>query len=548
MEVQNVANISGYLDKIRTAIFGKDVRGSIHDGIDAINKETEVATVLSKDTQHKQTALEKKYDDQIANMTNENPSISELVDYRTSGVTGEGFVTAGKRADAFDNQLIATNGMIGDLSLLGAAHRDLATSISEREINVKDFGAKGNGITDDTIPIKLAMVYAEQMGATVLFPAGVYLVSESIVTNGVSMKGEAVSMYNGIAIGTRIKGTSRDFSIIKQGAIKKENITFNIEKIQVEGGSIGFDFIYSVHSEFSMLQAVDCNQGFNLGNLSSVGHMSCIFKLLQTKDCVRAINMLGNGYFNANTFIDCFFSSEEQAGLLKVNGGIGAVGNRFINTEFRSANSYGIELNNTQNTVFDGGYFENKSSAVLISGYSSAVKLSDCTFGSLKNNNQEGERAFVKMNAGGSVIIDSGLIYLVDSELTKDLLFIDAKDPSYFNNITFIKRSVLSGDVKGFKYAIGTYRELAFKKAQQAFLSNTINVLPGTSTILNVIFPTAFANTPNVQITPRTGESAAFKDLFYAISSVTATGFTIELYNQSSGNRYLSFNVLAQEI
>ncbi|PGS19833.1 hypothetical protein COC59_26730, partial [Bacillus cereus] len=100
-----MADISSFLQKIKTAMYGKDVRGSIHDGINAINKETETATSLSKETKHKQSALEKKYDDQIANMTNENPSISELVDFRTSSFTGKSYDTAGKRADEIDARL-----------------------------------------------------------------------------------------------------------------------------------------------------------------------------------------------------------------------------------------------------------------------------------------------------------------------------------------------------------------------------------------------------------------------------------------------------------
>lgn len=36
-----MASISTYLNKIKTAVYGKDVRSSIHDAIDAINKESE---------------------------------------------------------------------------------------------------------------------------------------------------------------------------------------------------------------------------------------------------------------------------------------------------------------------------------------------------------------------------------------------------------------------------------------------------------------------------------------------------------------------------
>ena len=40
-----MANISGILEKIRKAIYGKEVRGSLADGLEAINNETENTTV-----------------------------------------------------------------------------------------------------------------------------------------------------------------------------------------------------------------------------------------------------------------------------------------------------------------------------------------------------------------------------------------------------------------------------------------------------------------------------------------------------------------------
>lgn len=93
------------MSQIRTAIFGREVRGSLADGLEAVNSESEVAATLSTETQRRQEVLEEKFDEQIANMTNENPSISELVDFRTSGVTGNSYATAGKRADAIEESL-----------------------------------------------------------------------------------------------------------------------------------------------------------------------------------------------------------------------------------------------------------------------------------------------------------------------------------------------------------------------------------------------------------------------------------------------------------
>lgn len=130
-----MAHVGEFIRTIRTAMYGKEVRSSLADGLHAVNQETETTTVLSNETKHKQFVLEKKYDDQIANMTNENPSNSEVVDFRTSGITGKTFPTAGKRADAVDTQFV---------------EMEKRMELQKYYVNVKEFGAKGDGIHDDT--------------------------------------------------------------------------------------------------------------------------------------------------------------------------------------------------------------------------------------------------------------------------------------------------------------------------------------------------------------------------------------------------------------
>ncbi|MED4892496.1 hypothetical protein ABEU85_07630, partial [Heyndrickxia faecalis] len=95
-----MANISEYISKIKTAIYGKDVRGSLADGLDAVNKETEAATALAQETEQRQTSIEKQFDDQIANMTLDDPSSAELVAARTNVNTGKSYDTIGRRLDA----------------------------------------------------------------------------------------------------------------------------------------------------------------------------------------------------------------------------------------------------------------------------------------------------------------------------------------------------------------------------------------------------------------------------------------------------------------
>lgn len=84
-----MANISGILEKIREAIYGKEVRGSLADGLEAINNETENTTVRQK-------KLETTFNDLIINAGNSN---AEIVDARG------GETKLKDRLDKFDEKL-----------------------------------------------------------------------------------------------------------------------------------------------------------------------------------------------------------------------------------------------------------------------------------------------------------------------------------------------------------------------------------------------------------------------------------------------------------
>ena len=89
-----MANIKNYIENIRSAIFGKEVRGSLADGLDAINKETE-------NTTSRQKHLENTFDQLIINEGNSN---AEIVDARV-GENGSSFKKLGDRLDNFDLHL-----------------------------------------------------------------------------------------------------------------------------------------------------------------------------------------------------------------------------------------------------------------------------------------------------------------------------------------------------------------------------------------------------------------------------------------------------------
>lgn len=81
-----MSNIKVFLDKIKTAVYGKDVREAIHDAIDLINNESirrldEQDTIVNNNTV-KQNLLEQKYNEQIKNIAASEPQSPEIVDAR----------------------------------------------------------------------------------------------------------------------------------------------------------------------------------------------------------------------------------------------------------------------------------------------------------------------------------------------------------------------------------------------------------------------------------------------------------------------------------
>jgi|GEM_PF-4082870 hypothetical protein len=56
-------------------------------------------------------------------------------------------------------------------------------------VNVRWFGAKGDGVSNDTTAIQAADTYARSFGGTVFFPAGTYMVSQLVLYTGSNWRG-----------------------------------------------------------------------------------------------------------------------------------------------------------------------------------------------------------------------------------------------------------------------------------------------------------------------------------------------------------------------
>lgn len=115
-------------------------------------------------------------------------------------------------------------------------------------VNVLDFGAKGDGVTDDTTAIKAAIsAVGAAGGGVVYFPTGRYVIkgltynTNYISTAGVTLRGEAMPslssnadrLEKGAVICGRFNVFADDFSI--------ENIGFDLGKYEMDTNYPGYD-------------------------------------------------------------------------------------------------------------------------------------------------------------------------------------------------------------------------------------------------------------------------------------------------------------------
>lgn len=209
-----MANIKNFLDNILNARFGKDVRSSIHDGIEAINKESEdnieKQQKLVNENIAKQNELERKYDEQIKNIASENVQNAEIVDARM------GFDTLGnvikKKIYHFENveeikrcKILREGDTVETLGYYeandgGAGKYRIVLTEAEEDggsilrldngfsaelivkngiVNVKQFGAKGNKTFDDTVSIQNALNF----NSKVFINEGDYLIQGIVLNN-----------------------------------------------------------------------------------------------------------------------------------------------------------------------------------------------------------------------------------------------------------------------------------------------------------------------------------------------------------------------------
>ena len=481
--------------------------------------------------------VEKLSKDTVSQMLKMNNKIDESILYIKENLSSEvrSYLDTLKNKGEIDS-------LIRDVLLPSV---DVVDSRTSHIINVKSFGAHGDGVCDDTENIQKAIDYANENGRKIYIPKGKYLISKPLTLNGCTIEGDTSNIFN--EDGTVIICKTNDFTAIKQGSVSVGDIMFNVSHILVTGAKIGFEFNYVINSEFNQIYAKNCDIGIKLGDSETVGSMFCKFNNIYTMGCRIGVECVSSSYFNNNEFNNGYIHGTDYAMKLKVNGGYGAVNNSFNNVEFRSEVGRGIILDSTRNTFFNFCYFECGGCCIYGETYSS-VSVNECVYASFKKANKNGDTSVIKAVGGFQLIINGGLIFLTD-EYT-DVLFYSCALNTLKNTAT-IREPIKNGSASGYSLYNPDYEALVYRydrkyssPYEQTVLTSTYTIEPEGTQTIEFTYPKTFIGIPQIVIPVLRGSSVGV--MSFMLTEKTQTGGKIQVVNKSTVAKSISFSIYAK--
>ncbi|HHF3776402.1 phage tail protein [Haemophilus influenzae] len=309
-----------------------------------------------------------------------------------------------------------------------------------------DFGVIG-GVADDTTNLNAFLDALRTYKVKGYFTSRHYKTSAALNIAGVDIEGVLAGYKN--KHGTRITGNG-NHNIFEQMGGELQHITYSLKNFALSGGIVGLKMTYAVNAVVENVFIDNVERAFLLGDSQFVGPIWCSLKNCRGEGRISGLEIDGNKWANANMFETCFFKGDEFAGSITAKGGIGAVSNHFVNTEF-AGKGVGVKLGKNKSTAFDNCYFESEGPSLLIEDSTADLALNNATFGSLTENNKTGKTSFIHHSLGTcNMSISSGYIYLAGNN-QNNLAFIESDKPESLvvNMATPVKREIYTAT--GFK-------------------------------------------------------------------------------------------------
>jgi hypothetical protein len=259
-----------------------------------------------------------------------------------SGVT----VTLAGPVTTMPNASIVATGIAGTVAITGSVN-------GGTELNVRTFGAVGDGVTDDSVAIQNAV----NTGRTVYVPSGTYMIGTRIlVSNSVKMYGDGM----GVSV---FKATSNLVPFISNAAYMV-HVLANPVVSGVEFHSMTFDGNAAVNAGQTYFNIV-----VGLGNVGASGSAKNIL--------FRDVEVKGAGYHGVWVSANASDVTFERC-LLRSNGSSGGGINN---------NGTNLKLDDCSNVLVSNSIFEDAWEHGIYNSGNDGIKIVNCV---IRNNGRIG--------------------------------------------------------------------------------------------------------------------------------------------------------------
>lgn len=307
----------------------------------------------------------------------------------------------------------------GDIGILEQAHYEQLRKNITTVVNVKEYGAKGDGLTDDTLAIKQAL----DAGVNIYFPAGAYIVSEPIT----------LAKYYHI-YGEGAEHTTVTFKGVTDTYLFVVSTMYN-DRPTIEG----LGFVGMGHNGFMLCSASSWGGSVHLNNINvkdfgiNLMRFESVFMCTVENSIINTSSMITfdtyNGTYEETNFSNCvtlknclFVGSQTQRFIALRLRNVRLI--NFVDCVFENINTLVASYDKTQTVKFTNCWFENITTLAECDPFSGEPVLDNCNpvnVGTFMTYNYDPEYNVFDRMEGAPYIKDlSGQPNTMTSALTVD--------------------------------------------------------------------------------------------------------------------------------